>query len=120
MLIGPPYAYKFVGNLYFVLKNYDLALAEFKKAEAAGLTFWENEVEYSRYVFAGQDVKDYEAILELSEQYLANRVPSGNVFFNQAVAHYYLGNKEEARKAYLKAVNLDRTYEQYSSFFVGP
>lgn len=120
MLIGPPYSYKFIGNLYFVLKNYDLALAEFKKAEAAGLTFWENEVEYSRYVFTAQQMGDFEGILRLGEQYLAKRGPSANVLFNQAVAHYYLGDKEEARKAYLKAVNLDRTYEQYSSFFISP
>lgn len=120
MLIGPPYSYKFIGNLYFVLKNYDLALAEFKKAEAAGLTFWGNDVEYSRYVFVSQQMGDFQGILGLGEQYLAKRSPSANVLFNQAVAHYYLGNKEEARKAYLKAVNLDRTYEQYSSFFIGP
>lgn len=118
MLIGPPHSYKFIGNLYFVLKNYDLALAEFRKAEAAGLTFWENDVEYNRYVFAAQELGDYEAILRLGEQYLANRVPSGNAFFNQAVAHYYLGHREEARKAYLKAINLDRSYEQYSPFFI--
>ena len=116
--IGPPYSYKFVGSLYFVLGNYDLALAEFKKAEAAGLTFWENQVEYSRYVFAGQQTGDYEAILRLSEQYIAKRGPDADVFFNQAVAYHYLGNKDEARKAYLKAVNLDRSYEQYSSFFI--
>lgn len=117
--IGPPYSYKFVGNLYFVLKNYDLALAEFKKAEAAGLTFWENEVEYSRYVFAGQQMGDFEAVLEVSEEYIANKKPDADVFFNQAVAYYYLGNKDEARKAYLKAVALNREYEQYAQFFIG-
>lgn len=118
MSIGPPYSYKFVGNLYFVLKNYDLALAEFKKAEAAGLTFWENEVEYSRYVFAAQQEGDYEAILKLSEEYIAKKGPDADAFFNQAVALYYMGDKKEARRAYLKAVNLDRSYEQYASFFL--
>ncbi|MBI2098823.1 O-antigen ligase family protein [Candidatus Uhrbacteria bacterium] len=116
--IGPPYSYKFVGNLYFVLENYDLALAEFKKAEAAGLTFWENETEYSRYVFAGQQTGDFEAVLRLSEQYIAKRGPDAVAFFNQAVAYYYLGNGEEARKAYLKVLALDRSYEQYSAFFI--
>ncbi|MDP3991292.1 MAG: O-antigen ligase family protein, partial [Candidatus Colwellbacteria bacterium] len=117
--IGPPYSYKFVGNLYFVLENYELALAEFKKAEAAGLNFWANESEYSRYVFAGQQAGDFGAVLRLSEEYIAKRKPNAEVFFNQAVAYYYLGNKDEARNAYLKAVALNREYEKYAQFFIG-
>lgn len=117
-LIGPPYSYKFVGNLYFVLGKYDLALAEYKKAEQAGLTFWENDVEYSRYAFAAQQMGDYEPVLRLTEAYLANRSPDAATFFNQAVAYYYLGRRDEARSAYLKAVSLDSSYEQYSSFFL--
>ncbi len=118
--IGPPYSYKFVGNLYFVLGNYDLALAEFKKAEAAGFAFWENEVEYNRYVFVSQQTGDYEAVLKLSKNYIAKKGPSAVAFFNQAVAYYYLGNKDEARKSYSKAANLDRSYKQYASFFAAP
>ncbi len=115
--IGPPYSYKFVGNLYFVLGDYELALAEFKKAEAGGLTFWENKVEYSRYIFASQQVGDFETALKLSKEYIAKKGLDADVFFNQAVAYYYLRDKKEARSAYLRAVALNRSYEQYSSFF---
>ncbi len=116
--IGPPYSHVFVGNLHFAMGRYDSALAEYKKAEAGGLTLWSNDVQYSRYVSAGQQVGDFEAVLRLSEEYVTRKGPDADVFFNQAVAHFYIGNKEEARRAYLRAVNLDRSYEQYAPFFI--
>ena len=115
--IGPPYSHLFLGHLYLALERYDSAFGEYKEAEAGGISFWANDIYYGRYVAAAQQVRDFQAILSLSEEYIAKRGPDADVFFNQAVAHYYLGNKEEARKAYLKALALNRSYEQYAPFF---
>ncbi len=117
--IGPPYSYMFIGHLYFIEKKYDLALENYKKAEASGFPIWQNGVNYSRYVFAAQEVKDFRAILEVSQAYVAHKGHSADALFNEAVASYYLGDRAEARKAYLEAVAIDKSYEQYAQFFIG-
>lgn len=116
--IPVPYSDVTLGHFYFTSGRYDLAYREYKEAQAGGFKFWENDINYSRYLTTAEQMKDYQSILDLSNEYLSHHKPSADVIFNQAVAYYYLGNKEEAMKAYLKTIALDRNYERYASFFI--
>ncbi|MDP2650807.1 MAG: O-antigen ligase family protein, partial [bacterium] len=115
--IPSPYSHVIKARFYFLEKKYDLAAKSYKQAEAAGYPFWSEDNDYAYFMAAAENLKDYQTVLRVSREYISRRGPTAVAYFNQAAASYYLGEKGEARKAYLKAVNLDRSYEQYASFF---
>ncbi|MEX2033358.1 MAG: tetratricopeptide repeat protein [Candidatus Colwellbacteria bacterium] len=115
--IPPPYSYLVTARFYFLEKKYDLTIENYKRAETTGYPLWTEDSDYIYFMAAAEKLKDYQAILKVSQEYITYRGPAAKAYFNQAAAYYYLGDKVEARRAYLKAVALDRSYEQYASLF---
>lgn len=118
--LPPPYGTLFLGHLYFLEKDYPEAARQYELAEKEGFRFWSNDLSYNRYVVAQTALKNYEAILRVSEEFITLRGdPIPHVYFNKAVALYYLGDRAGAREAYLQAVALDESFEAYDRFFTG-
>jgi len=107
-----------MGNFYYVAGKYDLAMENYKIAKAKGYDFIENDTDYSRYIDASDKTKNYQEIVDMSLVYIQKNGPKADVYFNIALGYYYLGEKQEAKDYFLKAMELDKDqYEKYGSFF---
>lgn len=106
-----------LGHLYFIEEKYDLAVKEYAAAKSGGHAFWENDVEYARYVEANEKIGDYEAIIEIAKEYLANNGDSAAIFYNIASSYRNLRNPQIALEFFNKAVKLDQRYSEFESFF---
>ena len=107
-----------MGNYYYVAEKYDLAMENYKIAKAKGYDFIENDTDYSRYIDASDKTKNYQEIVDMSLVYIQKNGPKADVYFNIALGYYYLGEKQEAKDYFLKAMELDKDqYEKYGSFF---
>ncbi|MBI3088706.1 MAG: O-antigen ligase family protein [Candidatus Colwellbacteria bacterium] len=106
-----------LGHLYFLVGKYDLAMAEYDEAKKLKYPFWENDQEYNRYLLTSDQTGNYEKIIEVSKEYLDNRGPDGDIWFNLALAYKKLGDDKEAASAFSEALKLGPQYAQYQSFF---
>jgi len=108
-----------MGNYYYVADKYDLAMENYKIASAKGYNFYENGGEYSRYLSAAVETKQYQEVVNMATKYLEFAGPNADTYFNIALGDYYLGDKIKAKEFFLKAVELDKDqYQKYESFFV--
>lgn len=115
-----PYSYVFRGHLYFTQKRYDLAVEQYREAEKQGYPFWKEKLVYARFAVAAGQVGDHNAVIRFSQEYIDHQGPNAEAFFNQAVSYYNLGEKKAAREAFLKALALDNSFQQYAGFFISP
>ncbi|MGB9743298.1 MAG: O-antigen ligase family protein [Minisyncoccales bacterium] len=111
------FPYLTLGHFYFIAGKYDLAFAEYEKAEAIGYQFEANEFDYSRYLVACEETGHYQQLVRMIERYLAKNGPKADTYYNLAVGYLKMGEKEKAREFWQKAVELDREYEKYKIFF---
>ena len=108
-----------MGNYYYVASKYDLAIENYKIAEAKGYDFTEKDAEYSRYIDSADKTKNYQEIVDLSLLYIQKRGPKADVYFNVALGYYYLEDGVKAKEFFLKALELDKEqYQKYEAFFL--
>jgi len=113
------FPYVTLGHFYFVAGKYDLAMEQYEKARETGYKFYENSVEYSRYMFVAEEVEEYQKVADMAENYLEKWGPDADTFFNIAVGYLNLEEKEKAKEFFLKALELDKEqYEEYRPFFL--
>ncbi|MDP2946829.1 MAG: hypothetical protein Q8N88_01830, partial [Nanoarchaeota archaeon] len=110
-------SYAILGHFYFAAEKYDLALEQYEKAREAGYKFYEDSIEYSRYLSTAEKLGEYQKIVDMAKNYLEKWGPEADTFFNIAVGYLNLEEKEKAKEFFLKAVELDKKYEEYRSFF---
>ena len=115
-----PYPYAIMGHLYFVEGKYDLAMSQYQEAKKRGYGFWRVDRECARYLFTAEKLKDYQKIVEMSLEYLENRGPDADSFFNAAVAYRELKDYQKAREFFFKALELNSEVEEYRPFFEIP
>ena len=109
--------YKILGSFYFITNNYELAWEQYEKAREAGYKFYENEGDYARYMFSAEQLKQYQAIVDMANKHLETWGPDADTFYNIALGYSFLGEKDKAGEFFQKAVELNSKYEQYRSFF---
>jgi len=112
-----PFHYLTIGHLYFVIKKYDQAMSFYEEARKRGHNFWESYTEYSRYLFTAEQLKDYQKVVDMSLEYLKNRGPDANTFFNLAVGYMELKDNQKAKEFFSKAVELNSEFEKYRPTF---
>ena len=112
------FPYLTLGHFYFVAEKYDLAWEQYEKAREMGYKFYENEIDYSRYMFVTEETGEYQKIVDMAENYLEKWGPDADTFYNIAVGYLNLEEKEKAKEFFLKAVELNKEYEEYRPFFV--
>ncbi len=112
-----PYRYLSLGHSYFMQGKFDLAMEEYTKAKQLGYSFWQIDRDYYRYLQSAQQLKDWQKVRDMVQEYLKNRGEDADNLFNLSVAKLYLGDKENAKINFDKAVKIDSKFEQYRSFF---
>ncbi len=112
-----PFSYVTLGHLYFVEEKYDLAMPEYQKAKEKGYEFWRNSEEYNRYLLTAEKLGDYQKIVEICQEYLENRGPNADTFFNLAIAYRELKDFQKAEEFFLKALEINSELEEYRIFF---
>jgi len=113
-----PFSYVTLGHLYFVEGKYDLAMPEYQKAKEKGYEFWRNSEEYNRYLLTAEKLGDYQKIVDMCQEYLENKGPDADTFFNLAVAYRELKDFQKAEEFFLKALELNSELEEYRIFFI--
>lgn len=115
--VNDPYRYLSLGHSYFMQNKFDLAMEEYIKAKDLGYLFWQVDRDYYRYLQVAQQLKDWQKVKEMTQEYLENRGEDANSLFNLSVAELKLGDLENAKTNFDKAVKIDPSFEQYRSFF---
>ena len=98
-------------------KKYDLAWEQYEKVRELGYKFYEDVVDYSRYMSTAEQVGEYQKVVDMAQAHLERWGPDADTFFNLAVGYLNLGEKEKAKEFFLKAVELKPGYEEYRPFF---
>ena len=98
-----PYRYLSLGHSYFMQGKYDLAMDEYIKAKELGQQFWQSDRDYYRYLETAQQLKDWQKVVDMTQEYLKNSGEDADNLYNLAVAYYYLGDKQKAREYFNKA-----------------
>jgi len=111
------FPYVTLGHFYFVAGKYDLAMEQYEKARETGYKFYENSVEYSRYMTTAENLGEYQKVINMAQAYLEKWGPDADTYFNIAVGYFHLEEKEKTREFFLKAVELKKEYEEYRSLF---
>ena len=111
------FPYVTLGHFYFVAGKYDLAMEQYEKARETGYKFYENSVEYSRYMTTAENLGEYQKVINMAQEYLVRWGPDGDTYFNIAVGYFHLEEKEKTREFFLKAVELKKEYEEHRSLF---
>lgn len=106
-----------MGHYYYLSRKYDLAIENYRQAKEQGYNFIENDGEYSRYIDSADKTKNYQELVDVSLQYIKERSPNADIYFNVALGYYYLGDRVKAKDFFQKALELDNKYEQYNNFF---
>jgi len=107
-----------MGHYYYVAKEYDLAMENYKKAKEFDYNFNEDPGEYSRYIAVAEQTKEYQEIVGMAKDRLEKYGPEADTYFNIALGYYYLEQREKALEFFQKALELDpEQYQQYSHFF---
>ena len=109
---GEAFPYVTLGHFYFVSGQYERAFEQYEKARDVGYEFFERGLEYNRYMFVAQEVKAYEEIIDMAKAFIARWGNDADSYFNIAVGYFYLGDKEQAKEFFLKAIEADP--ERYS------
>ncbi|MBI2098128.1 MAG: O-antigen ligase family protein [Candidatus Wildermuthbacteria bacterium] len=109
---GEAFPYVTLGHFYFVSGQYEKAFEQYEKARDVGYEFFERGLEYNRYMFVAQEVKAYEEIIDMAKAFIARWGNDADSYFNIAVGYFYLGDKEQAKGFFLKAIEADP--ERYS------
>jgi tetratricopeptide (TPR) repeat protein len=110
-------SYLIMGHLYFFAEKYEEAMEYYEKAEEEGYKFYEDDINYSRYMLTAEELGDYQKIIDTAQARLERQGPDADTFFNIAVGYLNLGEKEKAEEFFLKAVELKKEYEEYQPFF---
>ena len=110
-------SYLITGHLYFMAEKYEEAMEYYEKAKKEGYKFYEDDIDYSRYMSTAEHLEDYQKIVDTAQAYLERWGPDADTFFNIAVGYLNLGEKEKAKEFFLKAVELKEEYEEYRPFF---
>ena len=114
----PYFPYLLMGHYYYVAGKYDLAMEKYKEAKGADYDFCADRGEYSRYIDAAQNTKNYQEIVNMSLQCIEENGPSADIYFNAALGYYYVGQKDKSKEFFEKALDLDKEqYQQYEQFF---
>lgn len=111
------FPYITLGHFYFVAGKYDLAWEQYEKAREIGYKFYENNIDYSRYLSTAEQLSEYQKIVDMALTHLERWGPDADTFFNIAVGYLNLEEKEKTREFFLKAVELKEEYEEYRLFF---
>lgn len=106
-----------IGHFYFVIGKYDLAMSFYETARKKGHNFWESYTEYSRYLLAAEQLKDYQKIIDMSLEYLKNIGPDADTFFNLAVGYMNLKENQKAKEFFYKALELKSDFQKYKPLF---
>lgn len=114
---GDPFPYVTLGHLYFVEERYDLAMPQYQKAKGMGYEFWKNPIEYNRYLKTAEELKDYQKVVEICQEYLTNLGSDADAFFNLAVSYLELKDYQKAKEFFEKALELNSELEEYRIFF---
>ena len=110
-------SYAILGHFYFAAEKYDLAFEQYEKAREAGYKFYEDSIDFSRYMSTTEQLGEYQKIVDIAQAYLERWGSDADTFFNIAVGYLNLGEKEKAKEFFLKAVELKEEYEKYRPFF---
>jgi len=110
---GEAFPHVTLGHFYYVSEQYEQAFEEYEKAGEAGYAFFELGLEYNRYLFAAQEVGAYEEIIEMGKAFIARWGDDADTYFNIAVGYFHLGDKEQARAFFLKAIEADPKYDEH-------
>lgn len=97
--------YKAQGNKHFAAKEFEQAIEYFTKAIEASPT--PNHVLFSNRSASYASLKNYKKALEDAQQCIEANPLWAKGYNRVASAHYGLGNYEDSRKAYQKALDLD-------------
>lgn len=97
--------YKAQGNKHFAAKEFEQAIEYFTKAIEASPT--PNHVLFSNRSASYASLKNYKNALEDAQQCIEANPLWAKGYNRVASAHYGLGNYEDSRKAYQKALDLD-------------
>lgn len=111
------FSYLTIGHFYFVAEKYEPAMEYYEKAKTAGYKFYENDIDYSRYLSTAEQLSEYQKVVDMAENYLEKWGPDADTYFNIAVGYLNLKEKEKAKEFFLKAVELKKEYEEYRPFF---
>lgn len=106
-----------LGHFYFSVEKQEEAFDQYEKAREAGHKFFEDEIEYNRYLLVAEKAKRYDKVVDMAKEWLAYNGPDADTYFNIAVGYFHLGEKEAAKEAFLKAVELSPEYEEYRPIF---
>ncbi|EDK39291.2 hypothetical protein PGUG_03389 [Meyerozyma guilliermondii ATCC 6260] len=97
--------YKAQGNKHFAAKEFEQAIEYFTKAIEASPT--PNHVLFSNRSASYASLKNYKKALEDAQQCIEANSSWAKGYNRVASAHYGLGNYEDSKKAYQKALELD-------------
>ena len=97
--------YKAQGNKHFAAKEFEQAIEYFTKAIEASPT--PNHVLFSNRSASYASLKNYKKALEDAQQCIEANSLWAKGYNRVASAHYGLGNYEDSKKAYQKALELD-------------
>lgn len=97
--------YKAQGNKHFAAKEFEQAIEYFTKAIEASPT--PNHVLFSNRSASYASLKNYKKALEDAQQCIETNSLWAKGYNRVASAHYGLGNYEDSKKAYQKALELD-------------
>ncbi len=111
------FPYLTLGHFYFVAEKHNLALEQYEKARKVGYKFYENSAEYSRYMLVAEEAGEYQKVVDMAKLYLERWGEDADTYFNIAVGYLNLKDKEKAREFFLKALALNKKYEEYKLFF---
>lgn len=118
-----PFVFVTLGHLSFIQNDYGKAMEYYNKAEEKGYLFTELESDYNRYLLTAQELGDYRKIATMALKYLENKkdyLSQDNLaktYYNLALGYLNLGEKEKALDFFLKAVELNKEYEQFRPFY---
>ncbi|MEM4271112.1 MAG: O-antigen ligase family protein, partial [Candidatus Pacearchaeota archaeon] len=118
---GAELPYIFLGNFYHEAKKHNLALEQYDKALEAGYAIEKDPETYLRYMLSSEQIKDYRRIVEMGKRYLDYLGPKADAdsYYNVAVGYFNLGDKENAKNYFLKALELKpEEYEKHKKFFL--
>ena len=110
---GEAFPYVTLGHFYYVSEEYEKAFEEYEKAREKGYEFFELGLEYNRYLFAAQEVGAYEEVIPMAKAFIARWGDDADSYFNIAVGYYHLGDKEQAKVYFLKAIESDPRYDEH-------
>ena len=108
----------FLSYIYLANNDFDKAEKEFDWLIEHGFAgFWQSAGDYSRYVYLYQNLKDYNKIKEVSLKRVKYQPKDYRAWYNLALAYKKLGEDKQAKKAFEKALELNKNYYKYRSYF---